>query len=129
MATRTCPACNAELPDRERVLSYCPTCGAELASVRPPDLDAEALPSEVVDPLAGWDAVAVEDPAGDLPDVVVLVGATSLGALLGSALGGSGRRGRGGLVGGLVGLGAAAALRRPWELAPPDDAWARTHQR
>lgn len=128
MATRSCPGCHAEVPVREPALRFCPACGAELSSVRPPDLGGADLPADPVDPLAGWDLDPV-DPTGDaLPDLVVLAAGAIFGAAVGSALAGRGRRRGGGAIGTAVGLVAAAAARRVWELPPPDDTWARSFQ-
>lgn len=75
------------------------------------------------DPLEGWDeghgqVIDLYDlptTPGDLPDGPLLAVAALVGAVAGVLLG---RRGRWLAVGALVGLVAAAARRRLWELNP-----------
>jgi hypothetical protein len=84
-------------------------------SVRPSELDPAATGAS--DVLAGWDVdgavpARLERPPFPL-DTVVVGGAALVGALVGAA-GGRGHRARRGLLGALVGVGAAGVLRRVW---------------
>lgn len=86
-------------------------------TVRPPDLDPDAVGASTAapDPLADWDRTApshlVQDPP---PDGAILAGSGLAGLLLGAVL--ARRRGRGALLGALLGLVAAAIARQVWRL-------------
>lgn len=88
------------------------------ATVRPPDLDPDTVGASPAspDPLADWDRTA-PTAAGDHdppPDAAILAGTGLAGVLLGALL--ARQRGRGALLGGLLGLIAAAVARQVWRL-------------
>lgn len=95
---------------------------SEATSVRPPDLDPSSVRGSSEDVLAGWDqsggdVVDLSDRRGGSdapPDAAVVAGAGVAGALLGMVV--ASRRGRGGVIGLLLGLLAGAAARRVWVL-------------
>jgi hypothetical protein len=148
MPPSQCPQCGRFL-SRDFVLglateaSPCPKCDAVLSPAQFPEvLGAAAVPdapdeepagaaqvrAEVAktdpDPLAGWDepggqVVDLERFRQEAPpaDAVILAGTGLFGAVVGALV--SERRGRGALVGLLVGLGAAATARQVWKL--PDE--------
>lgn len=86
-------------------------------SVRPPDLEPDAVRDAGQDPLAGWDPQGpppVIDRAPPPVDAAVLAGAGLAGAVLGSLFGERGCRGA--VLGALGGVLGAGAARRVWEL-------------
>lgn len=97
--------------------------GPPADSIRPPDLDPEAVRTTDEDVLAGWDLGATGDEIASWrvderpfpTDAVLVGGATVLGGLLGGLLPEQ-HRGRWAAVGGLAGAVGAGALRRIWEL-------------
>jgi hypothetical protein len=145
MPPSQCPQCGRFL-SRDFVLGLatepapCPKCELLLSSAQFPEvLGAAAEPdapdeepagaaevrAEVADadpdPLDGWD-----EPGGQVVDLdrfrqeappadaVILAGTGLFGAVVGALV--SERRGRGALLGLLVGLGAAATARQVWKL-------------
>lgn len=85
-------------------------------TVRPPDLDADAVGAPVAapDPLADWDDAPGVEGHDPPPDAVILAGTGATGAMIGALV--ARRRGRGALLGMLVGLVAAAVARQVWRL-------------
>jgi hypothetical protein len=96
---------------------------ADADSIRPPDLDPQAVRTPDEDVLAGWDvgASAVEvaswqrDERPFPTDTVVVVGAAVAGGLLGALLADR-HRGRWAVLGALGGAAGAGVARRIWEL-------------
>ena len=133
-----CPKCgmrlsSAHFPDElgqaatSEALAEEPARAAELredappdpgpATVRPPDLDPDAVGAPASpDPLADWDrrGSTVPDSHDPPPDAAILAGTGLTGVLLGALL--ARRRGRGALLGGLLGVIAAAVARQVWRL-------------
>ncbi len=95
---------------------------AQAAALREAPPVATPAPPPLGDPLADWDrgGASVHDLAahragnGAPPDAAILGGAGAAGLLLGLLV--SDRRGRGGLIGLLIGLLAAALARKVWVL-------------
>ena len=146
MAPKQCPNCgrflsNALVEGLADGSAPCPGCEVQLTaglfgdragpdgtddlaapSVRPPDLPPEQVRDDASDVLDGWDRGAgaaeiaswAQDRRPFPTDTVVVASGALGGALLGAVL--TPRRGRGAVVGALLGLLVAAGLRRIWQL-------------
>lgn len=82
----------------------------------PPTVASSTPASPPASTLAGWDDHETLEPSagGAPPDAAIVAGAGVFGALVGMLV--ASRRGRGGLLGLIAGVLAAAVARRVWEL-------------
>lgn len=111
------PEAPAEEPARAAELREDAPADPGPATVRPPDLDPDAVgaPTAAPDPLADWDRTTPAPQGHEPPpDAAILAGTGLTGVLLGALL--ARRRGQGALLGGLIGLIAAAIARQVWRL-------------
>ena len=112
------PEAPAEEPARAAELREDAPPDPGLDTIRPPDLDPDAVgaPTAAPDPLADWDRTVPLGPGSHEPppDAAILAGTGLTGVLLGALL--AHRRGRGALLGGLLGLIAVAIARQVWRL-------------
>jgi hypothetical protein len=114
---------SATAADTETVAAPSPAGALGADSIRPPDLDPQAVRTADEDVLAGWDvgASAAEVASWQLDerpfptDTVVVVGSAVVGGLLGALLADR-HRGRWAALGALGGAAGAGAARRIWEL-------------
>ncbi len=137
MPPHQCPGCgrflrNALVDALGEGARPCPGCGEELTStrsggdvsVRPPDLPLDSV-GATGDVLAGWDVGADDDEVASWQldrrpapiDATIVLGAGTVGLLLGATFGAP-RRGRTALLAAGTSMLIAAASRRVWRLEP-----------
>lgn len=145
MTTSACPSCGHTFPVPTRAMHSCPNCGRPIQAAPPrpgttpppwldrEDVEAPADPTSPGhghavradhDPLAGWDVQSPPPRVHEAPaDWLLAICAIAAGVAVGGIAAPGDRRGRGAVVGALLGLGSVVAVRRMWTIEPPDASW------